>query len=86
MHHSDIESLLLKHKMRQSLDKLMKLKINKTEKFIPKPDLGYDEFLAIKQEFVQHQFRQQSKELNTFFVAHIALLVVGRLIRKSKLL
>lgn len=83
---TDYEDKMLKVQVQQTMDKLLKLKINKIEPYLPKADLTYDEFLCIKNDFNNLHFKQTCKAFYMTFYAHIGLIMLGRLIRKAKLL
>lgn len=71
----------------KSLDKLINLKIGKKEKFVPKPDLRFDEYLNIKSDFIAQDFKSKSDRVTWLVLySHIAILTLSRLLRKAKML
>ena len=51
---SNKEDEFLMGELKASIDQIMNMTIGKTAPFIPKPDLKYNEFLAIKNEFTAY--------------------------------
>ena len=51
---------------------------------MPKPDLKYDEFLAIKSEFSNYSFERNLKGPSILVMSHIALYTIGRILRMAK--
>ncbi|CDW79965.1 UNKNOWN [Stylonychia lemnae] len=63
---------------------LMTLEIGKQERFIPKPDLRYAEYLAIKDNFDQAEFERNSIMLLALPVVSFSLYFFQRVGRKMK--
>jgi hypothetical protein len=76
----------LKNEISKTMDKLLALRINKVEHHVPKPDLRYDEYLKIKTDFSAQDYKGQSKLLNLAVYSHFAIFILGRLLRRAKML
>lgn len=62
----------------------MELSIDKTGPYLPKADLKYDEYVAIKNDFTPYQFEKNFKTLNVLAVSHFCLFMISRVLRRSK--
>lgn len=53
-------------------------------KYIPKSPLRYDEYMAIRSEFASYQFPERNGFAVQLVSAHIAIWMVGKLLRMAK--
>ena len=62
----------------------MNVSIGKTEPYLPKADLKYDEYLAIKNEFSAYQFEKNLKGPEVLIISHFILVMLGKVLRRAK--
>ena len=70
--------------MRGIIEQLSTIRIGKAEAFVPKADLRYDEYMAIKNEFSPYSFKASLKSASVVAISHFALIGAGRILRKLK--
>jgi hypothetical protein len=81
------ENAYLMEQLRASIDRIMATTIGRKEEHIPKPDLRYDEYLAIKNEFSASQLeREDFRAVECVGYAHIILYMLGKVLRRAKML
>ena len=62
----------------------MNLKIDKIEKFVPKPDLRFNEFLHIKAAFNQYDYEHSSRPFAMGVFAHFGIVLIGKILQRMK--
>ena len=62
----------------------MSISIGKTGPYLPKADLRYDEYMAIKHEYSAYNFKKNFKGIEVVCVSHFCLFMLARVLRKAK--
>lgn len=70
--------------LKKTIDRANQSTIGRFEAHIPKPDLKYEEYLAIKNEFAPYQMRTKGSDIQLFIVSHLVLTVLGKILRRAK--
>ena len=77
-------NLKLIEQVKSSVDQIMSLSIGKTGPYLPKADLRYDEYMAIKNEFSAYNFKKNFKGIEVVVVSHFCLFMLSRVLRRAK--
>ena len=65
-------------------EQIMTVSIGKNENCLPKSNLRYDEYLAIRNEFSAYNYRMSLKGLSVLFVSHFTILAFSKILRKLR--
>ena len=83
---SDHENEFLMGELKSSIDHIMNLTIGKTAPYIPKADLRYNEYLAIKNEFTASELERDFKGTSLLVSSHLVLMIIAKGLRRAKML
>ena len=72
--------------LKASIDQIMSKTIGKTAPYIPKADLKYNEFLAIKNEFTPYQLERDFKGTAMLLSSHFILMIFAKVLKRAKML
>lgn len=74
----------LKKEVDDQVNSIMKKTIGQTRPYVPKANLTYDEFLAIKSTFKNQDFNWTSQTSQTVLFSHLALILIGKILLRMK--